>query len=104
MPDTPALEDRRASFDAKMCTCGHTYGRHPWYDNPRRNGACVECSCNRRYDAEVAAEQRQRAAIAADPNHVHGPTNTAYACPGFIPFQVCAVCGETVESEEPHDA
>jgi len=83
-------------FDAKLCTCGHLYGRHPWYDNPRRHGACIDCSCNRRYDAEVQAAAEARRAIAADPTHVHGTTHTAYACPGFVAIQVCDDCGTTV--------
>ena len=84
------------AFEAKMCTCGHVYGRHPWYDNPRRHGCCLDCSCNHRVDAVVQAEARARDAIAADPLHVHGGTHTAYACPGFRPFQVCDECGATV--------
>lgn len=88
-------------FDAKLCECGHLYGRHPWYDNPRgprSHGWCLDCSCRHRVDAKVQAEARARAAIAADPAHVHGTTHTAYACPGFIPFQVCDECGSTVSA------
>jgi len=38
----------------------------------------------------------REAALAADPTHVHGSTHTAYACPGFVPFQVCDACGTKV--------
>lgn len=83
-------------FEAKPCECGHTYGRHPWEDNPRGYGRCLDCTCRHRQDAAVRAEARRRAAIAADPTHVHGSTHTAYGCPGFVPFQVCDECGSTV--------
>ena len=90
------MGDRHLLFDAKLCTCGHVYGRHPWEDNPRRPGWCLECACRRRRDAVAEAKAEARRAIAADPAHVHGPTHVAYACPGWIPIQVCDACGGVV--------
>lgn len=85
------------AFEEILCDCGHTFGQHPWYDNPRgRGGLCSLCPCRRRQDAEVTAWRERQLAIAADPNHVHGSSHTAYACPGFVPFQVCDECGATV--------
>jgi hypothetical protein len=83
-------------FEARPCECGHTYGRHPANGNPKGYGRCLDCPCRHRQDAYMAAESRRRAAIAADPAHVHGLTHTAYACPGFVPFQVCDECGSKV--------
>jgi hypothetical protein len=87
----------QVDFDAKMCECGHLYGRHPWHDNPHRHGWCLDCACTQRIDAVAQAEYRRRQVIAADPAHVHGSTSTAYACPGFIPIQLCDECGSPVE-------
>lgn len=90
---------RTRAFDAILCVCGHVYGRHPWYDNPRgprSHGWCLDCPCRRRQDKEVQDAADRRRAIAADPSHVHGATHTAYACPGFIPMQMCDECGERV--------
>ena len=83
-------------FDSIMCECGHVYGRHPWYDNPIGRGRCLDCRCRLRRDAEVQAEARRRASIAADPAHVHVSTHTVYGCPGFIASQECDECGATV--------
>lgn len=96
-PSLTDAEARRLAFDAKLCECGHVYARHPWYDNPRRHGYCLDCACRVRRDALVAAERRRQEAIAADPAHVHGSTHTAYACPGFRPIQLCDECGAVVE-------
>jgi hypothetical protein len=42
-------------------------------------------------------ERHQREVrLKADPTHVHSATHTAYACPGFRPFEVCDDCGAWV--------
>ena len=87
----------RADFDAKLCECGHIYARHPWAENPRRYGSCLDCHCSQRRDAVARAEYQRQQAIAADPSHVHGATHTGYACPGFRPIQLCDECGAIVE-------
>jgi hypothetical protein len=88
----------RMPFESKMCECGHVYGRHPWEGNPRRHGCCLDCSCAQRRDAVAIAEFRRQMQLAADPSHVHGKTHTAYACPGFVPIQLCDECGTPVEA------
>ena len=60
-------------------------------------GKCRVCP-DRHYFQKPDLHDRlvREAAIAADPAHVHERTHTAYACPGFRPFQVCDDCGQSV--------
>ena len=95
-PSLTDAEARRVVFDAKLCECGHVYARHPWEGNPRRPGYCLDCACKLRRDAVAQAEYRRQRVIAADPSHVHGSTHTAYACPGWVPIQLCDECGREV--------
>lgn len=100
----PRLGRTQADFDAKICECGHPYGRHPWQDNPIGGyGWCIDCSCRQRRDAVSQAEYRRQRAIAADPTHLHGSTHTAYACPGWKPIQLCDECGSVVEPKDEPD-
>ena len=84
------------AFLADPCYCGHPRSEH------RRGGSVVTGHCqtcrDSHYFEDVPLHERltREAALQADPNHVHGTRHTAYACPGFIPFQVCDECGAKV--------
>jgi hypothetical protein len=84
------------AFLAELCFCGHSRQDH------RRPPSvttmhCLFCKDRHHFETPEQHERYAReAALQADPAHVHGPTHTAYACPGFIPFQVCDACGARV--------
>lgn len=78
-------------FLAQPCYCGHTRADHRVSVNTGRCRVCADCHFFEKPDLHERL-LRERA-VAADPEHVHGPTHTAYACPGFVPFQVCDACG-----------
>jgi hypothetical protein len=84
----------RGALLAQPCYCGHTRTEHLFRS---RTGRCLVCPDRHFFEKPEMHDRllRERAA-AADPEHVHGPTHTAYACPGFVPFQVCDVCGTWV--------
>jgi hypothetical protein len=84
------------SFDheaylGELCYCGHSRRDHP------HRAHCSICRDRHYFETPEEHEQYAReAALQADPAHVHGPFHTAYACPGFVPFQVCDACGGRV--------
>jgi hypothetical protein len=76
---------------SELCFCGHARREHPL------RGQCNVCRGRHHFETPEQHERYAReAALRADPKHIHGPTHTAYACPGFVPFRVCDVCGATV--------
>ena len=78
------------------CYCGHTRGEHR-RSGQVMTGRCLLCSYQHLFrHASLHERDLREEALRADPTHVHGPTHTAYACPGFVPFQVCDACGRPV--------
>ena len=84
------------AFLADPCYCGHARSDHRREGSPI-TGHCRYCR-DKHYFEDMPLHERlvRKAALAADPTHVHGSTHTAYACPGFVPFQVCDACGTKV--------
>lgn len=77
-----------------LCYCGHTRADHRVSVS---TGRCRTCADGHYFEKPELHERLVReAAVRADPAHVHGPLHTAYACPGFVPYQVCDDCGATV--------
>ena len=83
-----------AEFLAELCYCGHDRRAHRVSVN---TGKCRVCPDGHYFaKPEHHARRLREAAVRADPAHTHERTHTAYACPGFRPFQVCDDCGESV--------
>jgi hypothetical protein len=87
-----------AAFLAEPCYCGHTREHH----RTRESGPSLKCRVCGGGHYFMKPEHREREvrqqAAAADPEHRHARTHTAYGCPGFVPFQVCDDCGLPVPS------
>lgn len=89
-----AVVNSEADFLAEPCYCGHARADHRVSVN---TGRCRICSDGHYFrKPEYRERDLREAAARADPNHRHERTHTAYACPGFVPFQVCDDCGQRV--------